>query len=112
MAAAPTRTLNASPRSGYTSVGPSEASRQTGIPSGTIRSWARRAGATDGRREAAAAAVDSARLTWAQRRAEVATAAGEAAAEAVEAIRAAIGAGQHRAASNLSRAFAIAVDKA
>ena len=55
----------------YLEHGPAEAGRRTGIPSATIRSWARREDVTSERAEAAQAGAAAARLTWAQRRAEV-----------------------------------------
>src|SRR3954452_9402014 len=66
----------------YMEVGPAEAGRETGIPSATIRKWAQRAGASvkDERERSVMAAVEGARLSWAQRRAEIAQRAGEAAA--------------------------------
>lgn len=56
----------------YAEHGPAEASRRTGIPSDTIRQWAVRAGVTVTRRETIAAAVETAKQTLAQQRAELA----------------------------------------
>jgi hypothetical protein len=64
----------------YLEVGAAEASRRCGVPAGTIRQWAHRRGLTTARTASARASVEAARLTWAQRRAEVATRAGEGAA--------------------------------
>ena len=87
----------------YIEVGPAEASRRTGVPAATIRSWALRAGATVARprTQAATAAVEAARLTWAQRRAEVAALASEV---AIDSGRRALGA-KPREASDLMRAL-------
>jgi hypothetical protein len=65
----------------YQEVGPAEAGRRLGIPSTTVRQWAKRAGASSGRAEHVAAAVRGAKLTWGQRRAGLADQAGEAAEE-------------------------------
>jgi hypothetical protein len=65
----------------YQQVGPAEAGRRLGIPSTTVRQWAKRAGASSPRAEHVAAAVRGAQLTWGQRRAELADQAGEAAEE-------------------------------
>lgn len=56
----------------YAEHGPAEASRRTGIRAGTIAIWAKRAGVTATRRETIVAAVETARLTLAQQRAELA----------------------------------------
>lgn len=93
----------------YAELGPAEAARQTGIPAGTVRSWAARSGATGERTEQATAAVEAARLTWAQRRAEIRTRAGEAAAGFLER---AVEAKGTRDVRNLMGGFAVAVDKA
>jgi hypothetical protein len=93
----------------YVEHGPAEASRRTGIPSSTIRAWGRKAGKTSPRAERAVAGAEAARLSWAQRRAEVALLAGEAAQELVEKMRAS---SKPREAADWSRAFAISVDKA
>lgn len=68
----------------YREVGPAQAGRQTGIPAGTIRQWAHREGLADSRHATAQARIKAARLTWQQRRAEVAMRAGDAAALFVE----------------------------
>ncbi len=93
----------------YVEHGPSEASRRCGIPSATIRSWAKRAHKSSPRAERAIAGAEAARLTWAQRRAEVARRSGDAAAELIERVRQTPKA---REAADWARAFAIAVDKA
>lgn len=56
----------------YAESGPAEASRQTGIPRGTVSQMARRAGVTVTRSEQIAGAVEAAKATMAQRRAELA----------------------------------------
>ncbi len=90
----------------YVELGPAEASRRCGIPSATIRSWARRAGKSSPRAEHAVAGAQAARLSWAQRRAEVALRSGEAAAELIEKMRQAP---KPREAADWARAFAIDV---
>lgn len=76
----------------YAELGPAEASRRMGIPSGTIRSWAKRTGATVVRGETARANVEAARLTWAQRRADLTLQLGEAAQEFLDRSRKSTGA--------------------
>jgi len=93
----------------YVEHGPADASRRCGIPSATIRSWAKRAHKSSPRAEHAVAGAQAARLSWAQRRAEVALRSGEAAAELIEKMRQAP---KPREAADWARAFAIAVDKA
>lgn len=63
----------------YLEVGAAEAARRLEIPAATVRKWAQRAGLTAARREHAQAAIESARLTWAQRRGEIVVRFGEAA---------------------------------
>jgi hypothetical protein len=65
----------------YQAVGPAEAGRRLGIPSTTVRQWAKRAGASSPRAEHVRAAVEGAKLTWEQRRAELTDKLGEAAEE-------------------------------
>jgi hypothetical protein len=93
----------------YKELGPAEAGRQTGIPSGTIRAWASKAGTTVARGEAARAKVDAAQLTWAQRRAEIATQTGEAAQEFLNLARRSTRAQTQR---THMASFAVAVEKA
>ncbi len=93
----------------YVEHGPAEASRRCGVPSATIRGWAMRAGMSSPRAEQAKAGAQAAKLTWAQRRAEVALGSGEAAAELLTRIRKTT---KPREAADWSRAFAICVDKA
>ncbi|MBA3371113.1 MAG: hypothetical protein H0T96_06640 [Thermoleophilaceae bacterium] len=92
----------------YSEVGPAEAGRRLGIPSGTVRSWARRNGcaavATENRR----AAVEAARLTWEQRRSGLTVRLGEVAAELLERVEKA----EPGEAKALATALAILVDKA
>jgi transposase-like protein len=94
----------------YVEVGPAQAGRRLDIPAATIRKWAERSDVPlrQERTCVAAAAVEGARLTWAQRRADVAQRSGYAAACFLER---AIEAGP-RAAADLMRAFKIAVDSA
>ncbi|MBA3261438.1 MAG: hypothetical protein H0T69_02960 [Thermoleophilaceae bacterium] len=68
----------------YLDMGPAEAGRRLSIRPGTIRQWAFKAGLTDKRHATARAGAAAARLTWAQRRADVARRAGDAAALFVE----------------------------
>lgn len=56
----------------YAEHGPAEAGRRTGIRSRTITEWARRAGVVDTRRQTITAAVETAKLTLAQQRAQLA----------------------------------------
>jgi hypothetical protein len=88
---------------------PAETSRITGIRSDTIRKWAQRAGKTRQCSEVAAANVEAARLTWAQRRADVAKRSGEVAADFLERAAAETSA---RNGSDWMRAFHAAVEKA
>ena len=90
-------------------VGPAEAARRVGVPPATVRGWAHRAGVSSERAAHARAGAKAARLTWAQRRAEVARDSGDAAAELLARMRKAR---KPREAADWSRAFAIAVDKA
>lgn len=94
----------------YVEVGPAEAGRLLSIPAATVRKWAERSDLTlkDERGRSVAAAVEGARLTWAQRRADVAQRAGDAAAIFLER---ALEAGP-RGAADLMRAFKIALDSA
>lgn len=93
----------------YLDHGPAEASRRCGVPAGTIRQWALRAGKKSPRAARAVAGAEAARLTWAARKAEVALRSGEAAAEFLER---AVGTPKAREGSDWMRAYALAVDKA
>jgi transposase-like protein len=90
----------------YVEHGPTEASDRTGVPAPTISSWARRCGKTTARSEAAQAAVDAAKATWAQRKARVATDAGEAAENFVQR---AVGSNRSRDVRNLMGAAEAAI---
>jgi len=68
----------------YAERGPAAAARATGIPSATIRSWAKRSGAQRLRSEKGRAGTEAARLTWEQRRAELTVRLGEVAAGHLE----------------------------
>jgi len=96
----------------YAEVGPAEAARRLDLPAGTVRSWAKRAGVTGERTKQATAAVEAARLTWSQRKAELVTRTGEAAADFLERSIAAAEAGDTRDVRDLVNAFGVAVDKA
>lgn len=94
----------------YADHGPGEASRRCNIPSATIRSWAHRAGLSHSGpvSEQTKAATDAARLSWAQRRFELARETGAAAADLLERIRAARKSTDVRA---LATAYAALVEK-
>jgi len=55
----------------YLEEGPSAASRATGIPSGTIRSWASRAGVQRARTQKQAAAIEASMMRQAEKREEL-----------------------------------------
>jgi transposase-like protein len=94
----------------YVEIGPAAAGRELEIPSATIRKWAQRAGTSIKQERAGAsiAAIEGARQTWAQRRAELALRSGEAATRFLEQ---AIDAGS-RGAADWMRAFKISIDAA
>jgi transposase-like protein len=78
----------------YADVGVSEAARRTGIPAGTIASWANRAGIQPEANENLRAAVEARRLTWAERKTALATRLGEIADQAAEQLAAKIAANE------------------
>lgn len=94
----------------YREHGPAEASRRTGIPGATIRSWAHRSGeeASEGAGRTRAA-TEAARLSWAQRRAQLCDATGSVAAEVLDRIRASKKANDARA---LAQTYGVLVDRA
>jgi len=92
----------------YREHGPAEAGRRLGIPSGTIRSWARREGLATVAPQERKAAVDAARLTWEQRRCDLRQRFGEVAGE----LLADLPVTNPNATKNLVTAAAICVDKA
>ena len=89
-------------------VGPAETGRRLGVPSGTVRSWAKREGLTTVASEKRQAGVAAARLTWDQRRCEMTLRLGEVAAQMLD--RAADA--PPAKTKNLATAMAIMVDKA
>jgi hypothetical protein len=92
-------------------VGPAEASRRLEIPAGTTRSWAWRHGVATPvpESERTRAATDAAKLSWAQRRLELARETGAVASELLERMRDATKAADVR---SLATAFGVVVEKA
>ncbi len=90
--------------------GPAEASRRTGIKCATIRSWAHRSAedASEGA-EQTRAATEAARLSWAQRRAELTDETGAVAAAILDRIKVSRRSSDARA---LSQAFSVLIDRA
>jgi len=96
----------------YAEHGPAEASRQTGVPTKTIASWAARSGVQMDA-GARSSAVEAAKITWEIRRKTLADDFGRAAAELIEHARiAARTSDRPRDAQALMTAAAIGVDKA
>jgi len=94
----------------YRQVGPAEASRRTGIKSATIRSWAHRNGEAGSEgAEQTRAATETARLSWAQRRAELTDDTGAVAAQMLERIKVSKRSSDARA---LAQAFSVLIDRA
>jgi transposase-like protein len=91
--------------------GPAEASRRLTIPAGTVRSWAWRYGVATPvpESERTRAATDAAKLSWAQRRLELAKETGAVAADLLERIREATKAADVR---SLASGFGVLVEKA
>lgn len=71
----------------HAEIGPAKASEQTGIPSSTIRAWASKARQTSPAAEQTAAAMEAARRSWGQRRAELTDETGLAAQEILGRLR-------------------------
>ncbi|MDQ6607743.1 MAG: hypothetical protein M3Z06_14505 [Actinomycetota bacterium] len=92
----------------YRQHGGGEAARRTGINPATIRQWAKRSGVTVTRAASARAGTEAARLTWAQRKAELTVTSGELAAELLAKIREA----SARNSRDLAATYAIVVDRA
>jgi len=90
--------------------GPAEASRRTGIKCATIRSWAHRSAedASEGAEETRAA-TETARLSWAQRRAELTDETGAVAAAILDRIKVSRRSSDARA---LAQAFSVLIDRA
>lgn len=93
----------------YLDFGPAEASRRSGVPSGTIRSWAHRAGLTGPAHGRTAAATEAAQVAWASRRLALTDETGEAAAEVLARLRVAR---KSLDAQRFAAAFASLIEKA
>jgi hypothetical protein len=96
----------------YGNHGGAEASRQTGVPAPTIRSWAHRDGIATGCTEKTRAATKAARLRWEERRLELAHRVGEQAEEALRRTAKEIKSGKAADAKNMATTLAILIDKA
>lgn len=96
----------------YATQGSGPAASQTGIPMGTIRSWALRTGVAASCTEQRRATVEASRLHWAERRGvmveEIGAVAHMALAQTVQALEE----GKTRDAKDLATTMAILVDKA
>lgn len=94
----------------YRQDGPAAASRKTGIKSATIRSWAHRNGEAGSEgAEQTRAATETARLGWAQRRAELTDETGAVAAAILDRIKVSKRSSDARA---LAQAFSVLIDRA
>lgn len=94
----------------YRELGPAEASRRTGVKSATIRSWAHRSGEAGSEgAEQTRAATETARLSWAQRRAELTDETGAVAAAILDRIKVSKRSSDARA---LAQAFSVLIDRA
>lgn len=94
----------------YRQHGPADASRRTGIKSATIRSWAHRNGEAGSEgAEQTRAATETARLSWAQRRAELTDETGAVAAAILDRIKVSRRSSDARA---LAQAFSVLIDRA
>jgi hypothetical protein len=96
----------------YLDHGAAEAARQTGIPNGTIRSWAHRDGVATVAAQNTRAATEAARVQWEQRRLELADEIGEAAEEALNLVDAALQEGDAHAAKAAAVTVGVLIDKA
>jgi transposase-like protein len=96
----------------YADRGGAEAARQTGIPNGTIRSWAHRDGIAAVASQKTRAATEASRLRWEERRLELAHRVGEQAEEALDRVEMEIKSGKAADAKNMATTLAILVDKA
>lgn len=102
----------------YAEVGPAEASRRTGIASGTIASWASRTASGDGgtlatkRVEHQQANVESLKAKWAERRLVMVDEIGTVAHMALAQVQEAVLTGKGRDAKDFATTMAILVDKA
>lgn len=92
-------------------VGKAEASRRTGIPTGTIGAWANRAGVTNADPEGRAAYTAAANMAWAERRAILADMLGETAQKAAERLLVLLDDPEAKI-DQVARALAVVVDRA
>ena len=96
----------------YREHGPAEAARRTGIPLGTISSWAKRSGVQTAAPENARVRVEAAKIKWAERRLTIADEFGTAIVEFLAAGRKAAADGDGRNTQAFATAAAISLDKA
>jgi len=96
----------------YVDHGGAEASRQTGVPAGTIRSWALRDGVATVAAQNTRAAIAAAQMRWEQRRLALADAIGEAAEAALGLVDEALDAGDARAAKDAAVTLGVLIDRA
>lgn len=95
----------------YVELGPAAASARTGIPVGTIASWAHRNGVQTRCIETTAARVEHSRLRWAERRADLAERIGAVAEKALDQTEHALDEGDRKA-KDFALTMAVLVDKA
>ena len=96
----------------YKEHGPSKASRQCGIPQKTISSWAKRGGVQSDAPQKTKAAVEAARLKWAERRTDEANEAGHDA-QSVRLMMLALAMDeQTKKAQELATVYGVLIDKA
>lgn len=96
----------------YATEGPAEAARQTGIPKGTIASWAHRTGTQTVCNERAAARVEAAQMKWAERRQAMVDRIGTIAEKALTVVEDNLDLGTTSKAKDAATTMAILVDKA
>lgn len=96
----------------YLEHGGAEAARLTGIPKGTIRSWASRGDAATQRAENQDAAIAASRRRWEERRGDLVDRIGEAADLALDQTITALTAADAKVAKDSATTMAILVDKA
>lgn len=96
----------------YAKDGPAEAARQTGIPKGTIASWARRTGVHTAAPATSTTATIVAAQRWAERRLSIADTFGAAAEEFMHLAMQHARGGEGKTAKDLALCSAIAFDKA
>lgn len=93
-------------------VGPCEAARRLGIPEGTVKSWARRAGISSPNGEQTAKAVATASVAWAVRRAALVDEMGRAATKAVARLNERLDGDTTTGLRDLAVSAAVMIDKA